>query len=47
MTPEPLRSLPEDIRKMLIQAKPAQLDRLLWDIVTTEPQTKEARKYDA
>lgn len=47
MTPEPRTKLPEDIRKMLMHAKPEQLDRLLWDIVATEPETREAVKYDA
>jgi len=47
MTPEPRTKLPEDIRQMLAQARPEQLDRLLWDIINTETKSKEAVKYDA
>jgi hypothetical protein len=47
MTPEQQSKLPDDVRRMLATAKPEQLDRLLWDILTVEPQPQEAVKYDA
>lgn len=45
MTPEPSRQIRDEVRQMLAQARPDQLQRLLADIARVP--VKEAKHYDA
>jgi hypothetical protein len=46
MTPEPCNNTPDDVRQMLAGATPAQIKRLLADVLRAAP-VKEDAKYDA
>lgn len=45
--PEAGQHIIEDIRPMLAKATPEQVERLLWDILTTPPAKDEGVRYDA
>ncbi len=45
--PEAGQHIIEDIRAMLAKATPEQVERLLWDILTTPPAKDEGVCYDA
>lgn len=45
--PEAGQHIIEDIRAMLAKATSEQLERLLWDILTTPPAKDEGLRYDA
>jgi hypothetical protein len=45
-TPEPRKKTPDDVRQMLASATPAQIKRLLADVLRASP-AKEEVKYDA
>jgi len=46
MTPDPRKTIPDDVRRMLACAKPEQIKRLLADVLRGAP-VMEQVKYDA
>lgn len=46
-TPNPDNKVQREVQEMLARATPAQMARLLRDIMTSAPAPKESVKYDA
>ena len=45
--PEAITHIPADIRAMLAKATPLQLERLLWDILLSQPVVRSEVRHDA